>query len=97
MQRFILDLVRVGVLVGLVGFGLYLLDPSNVVVFQSLGIAIFMVGGTHLTRRLLFNRIDLQSIARIAVEEGSIPAAIVFCAVVFFLVAVMFLSMSVLK
>lgn len=62
-----------------------------------MGIAIFLVGGTHLTRRILFHRLDLQAIALDAIKEQNFPAAIIFCAVVYFLVQVIDLSMMVLK
>lgn len=97
MTRFLMDIAKVGSMVLLVGVILYLTDPANVVVFQALGIAIFTVGGTHLTRRLLFDRLDLQSIALKAVHDNNTAAAVIFTAIVFFLVAVMFVSLSVLK
>jgi len=73
------------------------MDESNIVVVQAMLISLFMVGGTHLTRRILFPRLDLQAIATDACVNNKLGAAIVFAAVVLFLVAVMFLSMSVLK
>lgn len=97
MRRFFADVFRVGLLLLAAGSILYLMDPANVVVFQALLIGLFVVGGTHLTRRVLFPRLDLQSIAKRAVEDNNTPAAIIFAAVVAFLIAVMFLSMGVLK
>ena len=97
MRRFAVDVVKVLVLLVLTGVGLIYVDPANVVVFQALGIGIFLVGGTHLTRRVLFHRLDLQSIAQRAVEEANFPAAVVFAAICGVLVAIMFLSMQVLK
>lgn len=97
VQRIFTDLLRVGILMLLVGVLLYLADPANAVVFQAMGIAVFLVGGTHLTRRVLFHQIDLQSIARRAMEENNFAAAIIFAAVIYFLVEVMRLSMTVLK
>ena len=91
------DFSRVFVLLLVMGALLYLADPSNVVVFQAMGIGIFLVGGTHLTRRVLFNKLDLQVIAQKAVAENNVSAAIVFASIVFFLVSVIVVSMSVLK
>ena len=97
MKRLIADLVRFGLLTVVTGILLMLMDPANIVVIQALGIALFMVGGTHFTRRLLFHRLDLQQIAEDAIKNNSMPAAIVFVAICVFLVCTMFLSMSVLR
>lgn len=91
------DLARIGILLFVIGYLLVQHDASNTVIIQALGIGLFLVGGSHLTRRILFYRLDLQSIAREAIEEKNMPAAVIFAAIMFFLVAVMFLSMSVLK
>lgn len=96
-KRWLVDLIRIGILLLLAGVALYLFDPANVVVFQALGIGIFLVGGTHFTRRVLFHKMDIQDIANKAVQERSLPAAVVFAAICAFLIAVMFLSMSILK
>ena len=97
IRRFINDFFKVFLFMGVSGVLLYWADPANAVVFQAMGIAIFMVGGTHLTRRILFNSIDLQAIARTAINEKNMPAALVFAAFMAFLIAVMMLSMQVFK
>lgn len=97
MRRAVSDLLRVVALMGVAGWFLYLADPANAVVFQAMGIAVFLVGGTHLTRRILFSRLDLQQIASKAINESNLPAAVVFASIVVFLVAVMHLSLSVFK
>lgn len=97
MKRLFGDLLKVLVLMVLTGALLYLADPANLVVFQAMGIGIFLVGGTHFTRRILFHRLDLQSIAIKAVEEKNIAAALIFAAIMAFLVTVMVVSMSILK
>lgn len=97
VSRLLSDLARVVALMGVAGWFLYLADPANSVVFQAMGIAIFLVGGTHLTRRILFSRLDLQQIASKAINENNLPAAVVFASIVVFLVAVMHLSMAVFK
>lgn len=95
--RLLTDLFRVGILLVATGVGLYLMDEANVVVFQSLGVALFMVGGTHLTRRILFPHVDLQAVAKRAYNDNSVAAAIVFAAMVAFLISVMFLSIGMLR
>jgi len=90
MKRLIADLVRFGLLTVVTGVLLLFMDPANIVVIQALGIALFMVGGTHFTRRLLFHRLDLQQIAEDAIKNNSMPAAIVFVAICVFLVCTMF-------
>lgn len=97
MKRMIEDLLRVVVLLGVVGIVLYHLDPANIVVFQALLIGMFVVGGTHLTRRIMFHRLDIQKIALNAVKERCTASAVVFAAICMVLVAIMFLSMSVLR
>lgn len=95
--RVISDFLRIFVLLLLIGGGLYLIDPANAVVFQATGIAMFLVGGTHLTRRILFHRLDLQAIAEEAVKDNNFSAAVVFASICVVLVSIMHLSMSVLK
>lgn len=97
MNRFISDIGRVAVLLVVNGTALYLMDPANMVIIQALMIGIFFVGGTHLTRRILFHRLDLQSIAKKAVDEQNLSAAVIFAAICAFLIAVMWLSVSILK
>lgn len=97
MNRITMDIVRILLLLVLVGMLLILHDPSNVVVIQALGIAVFLMGGTHLTRRILFHRIDLQVIALRAMDERSMPAAVVFASICMVLVAISYLAMSVLR
>jgi hypothetical protein len=97
MSRFMNDVFRIMFLVGICGGLLYLLDDTNIAIFQSLLAGMFMVGGTHLTRRFLFNRLNLQEIALTAVRDNNMSAAIVFVAICLVLVAIMWLSMSLLK
>ena len=75
---------------------LYLVDRTNWVVIQALGIGILLAAGSHLTRRILMPQVDLHLIAKKAGETPS-GAAAVFVGVVFFIVAVMYLSMSMLR
>lgn len=97
MRRLFSDITKVILLMGLVGYGLYSFDDSNVVVFQALGIGVFLIGGTHLTRRILFHRLDLQSIALKAVNEKNLAAAVVFTVICWVVVSITQLSMQVLK
>jgi len=97
MSRMANDLYRVVMLIGVCGVLLYLMDEGNIAIFQSLLAGMFMVGGTHLTRRLLFNRLDLQEVALEAIRNQNIPAAIVFVAICMLLIAIMWLSMSLLR
>lgn len=97
MERIARDIMRVMVLLVATGIALYLLDPANVVIYQAVLIALFQVGSTHLTRRIMLPSLDLQSIAKKAVADNNLPAAIVFASVIVFLVAVMFLSTQVFK
>jgi len=75
---------------------LYAFDDTNLVVIQSFAIGTFMVLGSHLTRRLLFSRLDLQLIALKACETPG-GAAVVFATICGVLVAIMHIGMSVLK
>lgn len=96
-QRFLSDFWKIGFLMGVVGYGLWLVDPANSVIFQATGIGLFIVGGTHLTRRILFSKLDLQAIANKAIDDRNMAAAIVFAAVMLFLIAVVFIPMQVIK
>lgn len=96
MEKVMRDATRVVLLLVVTGALLYWLDPVNAVIYQAVLIALFQVGATHLTRRILFPHLDLQSIAKKAAEEPT-GAAVVFASIIVFLVAVMFLSSQVLK
>lgn len=97
MERIMRDVGRVFLLMVITGLLLYFIDPVNSIIFQAVLIAIFQVGATHLTRRIMLPSLDLQSIAKDAVKEKNLAAAIVFAAIIFFLIAVMFLSTQVFK
>ena len=91
------DFFRLFLLLGVVGAALYVLDPANAAVFHMALISTFLIGVTHLTRRVLFNKIDLQEVALTAVHERNMAAALVFasiCALLLFfaLLPVMLLS-----
>ena len=97
MEKIARDIVRVLVLLVATGATLYWFDTANVVIYQAVLIALFQVSSTHITRRILFPHLDLQSIANKAVVEKNIPAAIIFASIIVFLIAVMFLSTQVFK
>lgn len=97
MSRHLVDVLRIFALMVLAGVTLYLLDHANAVVFQAALIGMFIVGVSHVIRRILFPRLDIQTIALKAIADQNWPAAIIFCAVVYFLVHVMTLSMQVFK
>lgn len=93
--RWVRDLVRFLVFAGF-GAGLYLFDSTNMVVLQAFGIGTFLVMGSHLTRRLLFSKLDLQSIA-VKACASPMGAAVVFATICGVLVAIMHIGMAVLK
>lgn len=97
MNRTLKTLLKVLVMVILVGYALYLYDESNAVVLQASAIGVFLVGMSHLTRRILLDQMDLQRIAAEAVKDNNVSAALVFLGVLWFLVQIMQISMSVLK
>ena len=97
MSRFMSDVLRIGFLLVVVGAILLYVDVANVVVLQALGIALFFAGGTHLTRRILFPRLDLQHIAIESVKDANTAGAIIVLAVVLFLIAVMLVPVFILR
>lgn len=96
-MRYFHDIVRVTILLFIVGMILAYRDTANEVVFDALLLSMFIAGGSHLTRRLLFPALDLQEIAIQAVKNGSIAAAMVFFSVCLVLITLMVMSMSVLR
>lgn len=96
MNRHITDLIRIGVLLIATGVYLHYSDPTNDIIIEALVIGVFLVGGTHLTRRILMHRVDLQEFA-LKAKENPLGASIVFASVVLFLVAVMYIPLMVLK
>lgn len=97
MEKIARDLWRVSILLVVSGVALFWMDAANVVIYQAALIALFQVGCTHLTRRILFPAIDLQLIAKKAIVENNVPAALIFASIIAFLISVMFLSTQVLK
>ncbi len=95
MQRKHRDILIIGFFLAL-GLALILFDASNIVVLQSFGIGLFLVAGSHITRRVLFNLLDMQSIAQKAQQEP-VGAAIVFASICGFLVSIMWIGMAVLR
>lgn len=89
------DLYRAIILLLLVAV-LYLVDEANAVVFQALGIGILLAAGSQITRRILMPAIDMQEVAINAAKASPIAGAIVYAAMIVFLIAVMFLSVSIL-
>lgn len=97
MSRTVSDLMRVVFLMGVVGTALWFLDDSNVAIFQSLLAAMFLVGGTHFTRRLLFHKLNLQEIALEAIRNRNGAAAAVFFCICLLLISIMHLSITLLR
>lgn len=95
MTRIHRDIARLFLMV-VVGALLVLADTSNWVIIQAYGIGVFFVVGTHFLRRILFTKVDLQALADKA-DESPIGAAICFASIIAFLVAVMQVSLTVLK
>lgn len=97
MKRVLSDFFRVMVLVVVAGYCLYLIDHTNIALLQGGLVAVFLAGGAYVVRRIMFHRLDLQTIAIRVLEENSAAGAIIFCAIVYFLVAVMDLALKVVK
>lgn len=97
MQRILRDLIKILVLMVFIGLLLVYFDESNWVIVQMMGIAMFLAGGTHLTRRILLHKLDLQGIAMQAVTEKNVPAAIIFASVVLWCISLMLIPVLVLK
>lgn len=90
------DLLRLTLLV-MFSVILYLVDETNLVVFQALGIGILLAAGSQITRRILMPALDMQEIAKKVVEGSPIAGAIVYASMTVFLVMVMWLSVSILR
>lgn len=90
------DVLR-GVILLMAAGLLYLLDPSNVVVFQALGIGILLAAGSQVTRRILMPSLDMQLIAKDAAKASPLAGAIVYASMTIFLSMVMWLSVSILR
>jgi len=95
MPRVWRDVMRIGGLLVLNGILLVMLDEANAVVIQATMIGLFLVGGSHLTRRVLFPDLDLQEFAKTA-KATPLGAALVFMAICGFLSVVIFASMAVI-
>lgn len=71
-------------------------DISNLIWVYSLGVGVLLAAGSHFTRRIMFNRLDLQSIAQVAVETP-IGAAIVFFSICLVLISLMWIPVMVVR
>lgn len=97
LKRYLSDVVRVLLLLVVTGLLLWYRDEANAVIYDAALIGVFLVGTSHITRRVMMPKLDLQSIAHRAIDEQNWPAAIVFATIIYFLVQVMDLSMRVFK
>ncbi|MFA7242373.1 MAG: hypothetical protein WC091_19850 [Sulfuricellaceae bacterium] len=84
-KDYALDVLRLIVL-GLIAWWLIKGDYSLSAVYVSIGVSLLIVAVSHFTRRLAFPRISLYTLAQTAAREP-LGAALVFCGVVYFLVA----------
>lgn len=78
------DSIRITALVVL-GLSLTLLDVSLNAVAFSAGVVVLLAGVSHVTRRVVMPKLDLQQIAIKAIEEKNVAAAIVVASIVYLL------------
>ena len=81
-MRLVLMTILAAILLLFLGNGLS--DSSWRVVAFSSGAVLLVAGLSHVTRRILFNRVDIQDFA-IKAAETPLGAAIAFAAIVYFL------------
>jgi hypothetical protein len=84
-MRIGMDFLRLTVLFGL-SYALLRGDYSLNTLAISTGVSLFIVALSHLNRRVLFYRIEVQSLA-LKAAENPVGAGLVFCAIIYFLVA----------
>ena len=85
-KNFAFDVLRLVVL-GVIAWWLIKGDYSLSAVGVSTGVSLLIVAVSHFVRRLAFPQINLLVLA-VKAMESSTGAALVFCAIVYFLVAV---------
>lgn len=87
------ELFRIGILLIII-FGIGVVtqyfpvlfgDSGFSVIAYSSNIVIILALVSHITRTILFPTISLTEVARTAIEEKSVPSAIVFFSIIFFL------------
>lgn len=77
----------------LVVIGLALLQPDQptiALVTYSFGLSFLLVAASHITRKILFRRMDIATLADSALKEHNVAAAIVFAAICLVLIALMY-------
>lgn len=72
------------------------LDGANAVWLYAIGVGILLAGGSHITRRVMFNKLDLQSIA-LKASEHPIGAAVVFMCICFVIVSLIWIPVAVVR
>jgi len=85
-KNYALDVLRLAVL-GVIAWWLIKGDYSLSAVAVSTGVSLLIVAVSHFVRRIAFPQIDLFAFAESAAREP-LGAGLVFCGVVYFLVAV---------
>lgn len=90
------DLFRMVILLSL---GLVTLSPDGAslwVVLYAVGVTVLLAAVTHLTRRVLMPRLDLQAFA-LAALPNPVGAAIVFAAIVYLLGVLLQVGVTLLR
>lgn len=85
------EIIRILILAAI---GLTLLKPDAptlALVSYSFGLSFMLIAASHLARKILFRRMDIATLADSALKEGNIAAAIVFSAICFVLIALMYI------
>lgn len=80
MSRHTSDTFRLLVTVGL-GWLILHNDVGSGVILSASAIMVLTVGMAHLLRRIMFSSIDLGSVARAAIKDKNLPAAIIFASI----------------
>lgn len=91
------DLVRILLLV-VFGLGLLFsdLDSANMIWVYAAGAGIFLALVSHVTRRIMFNKLDLQSIA-LKAAETPLGASLVFVGICAVLISLMWIPVIVVR
>lgn len=72
-------------------------DTSSVIWLYSLGVAILLAAGSHLTRRVLFHRLDLQAIALDAIKTRNWQGTVIFVTICAVIVSLMWIPVAVVR
>lgn len=85
------EIIRIAILI-IIGLALLQPDkPTMALITYSFGLSFLLIAASHIARKILFRRMDIAELAQSAMKDQNLASAVVFAAICFVLVALMYI------